>query len=114
MSAFWEGMLAGYGIAILVGITGVLIVELALRRGFVIGFMAGAGAATADFVYEGLAAVAGEAVSSALSGMWLCFGRPVRYFCWGWGCESWCFSCGDLMGLRKSGYVWPKSGRPSA
>ena len=67
MTSFWEGVLAGYGIAIPVGAIAVLIVDMGLRRGFGLGFMAGAGAATADFFYASLAALAGEALASALA-----------------------------------------------
>ena len=67
MTSFWEGVLAGYGIAIPVGAIAVLIVDVGLRRGFRFSFAAGAGAAAADFVYAGLAAVAGEALASALA-----------------------------------------------
>jgi arginine exporter protein ArgO len=67
MTAFWEGVLAGYGIAIPVGAIAVLIVDVGLRRGFGVGFLAGAGAATADFLYASLAALAGKALSPALA-----------------------------------------------
>ena len=67
LDAFWRGMLAGYGIAIPVGAIAILIVDVALRRGFGWGFAAGAGAATADLVYAGLAAVAGQALSLVLA-----------------------------------------------
>jgi len=67
MTPFWEGVLAGYGIAIPVGVIAVLIVDVGLRRGFGLGFMAGAGAAAADFFYASLAALAGEALASALA-----------------------------------------------
>jgi arginine exporter protein ArgO len=67
MTAFWEGVLAGYGIAIPVGAIAVLIVDVGLRRGFGFGFVAGAGAATADLLYATLAALAGEALSPALA-----------------------------------------------
>ena len=63
MASFWEGMLAGYGIAIPVGAIAVLIVDVSLRRGFGAGFMAGAGAASADLLYATLAALAGEALA---------------------------------------------------
>ncbi len=62
MAAFFEGVLAGYGIAIPVGAIAVLILDVSLRRGFRIGFMAGAGAAFADFLYAALAVVAGGAL----------------------------------------------------
>jgi threonine/homoserine/homoserine lactone efflux protein len=60
-------LLAGYGIAIPVGAIGVLIVNTGLRRGFGPGFMAGAGVATADFLYAALVALTGGALSSALA-----------------------------------------------
>ena len=66
MNAFWEGLIAGYGIAIPVGAIAVLIVDLALRRGFRLGFAAGAGAASADLLYAGAAVIAGAAFASAL------------------------------------------------
>ncbi|NIS83112.1 MAG: LysE family transporter [Anaerolineales bacterium] len=66
-AAFLEGAIAGYGIAIPVGAIAVLIVDTALRRGFLPGFIAGAGAATADLLYAGLAAVAGGILASLLA-----------------------------------------------
>lgn len=65
--AFLAGALAGYGIAIPVGAIAVLIVELGLRHGFRPAFAAGAGAASADIVYAGIAVWLGLAVSAALS-----------------------------------------------
>lgn len=67
MNAFWQGVLAGYGIAIPVGAIAILIVEAGLRSGFLTGFAAGAGAATADLVYAGLAALAGQALAEHLA-----------------------------------------------
>jgi len=67
MDAFFNGVLAGYGIAIPVGAIAILIVEAGLRRGFASGFAAGAGAATADLVYAVLAAIAGQALASLLA-----------------------------------------------
>lgn len=67
MSALWEGMLAGYGIAIPIGAISVLILETSIRRGFLFGFVAGAGAAMADTVYALIASIAGIVVASALS-----------------------------------------------
>jgi hypothetical protein len=66
-SSFFEGLVAGYGIAIPVGAVAILIVNTALARGFSAGFMAGAGAATADLLYAALAAIAGVALSTALA-----------------------------------------------
>ncbi len=67
MNAFWEGVLAGYAIAIPVGAIAILIVDMGLRRGFPSAFMAGAGAATADFIYALLAVIAGATLAAALT-----------------------------------------------
>jgi threonine/homoserine/homoserine lactone efflux protein len=67
MTPFIEGVLAGYGIAIPVGAIAVLIVSAGMRCGFPTGFMAGAGAATADLIYALLATIAGAAISRALA-----------------------------------------------
>ncbi len=74
MPAFIEGIIAGYGIAIPVGAIAVLIIERALRAGFAQGFAAGAGAAAADFLYAGLAALAGERLAALL----LPYGAKLR------------------------------------
>jgi threonine/homoserine/homoserine lactone efflux protein len=66
MSPFVEGLLAGYGIAVPVGAVAILIVNTSIRSGFTIGFMAGAGAATADLLYAVLASVAGAALTAWL------------------------------------------------
>lgn len=62
-----EGVLAGLGIAVPVGAIAVLIVDLAMRRGFARAFPAAIGAATADLTYAAVAALAGIAVASALA-----------------------------------------------
>ena len=67
MKAFWEGVVAGYGIAVPVGAIAILIIDAGLQRGFQIGFMAGSGAATADFLYASLAAVAGGTLAVVLA-----------------------------------------------
>ena len=67
MVAFWEGVIAGLGVAMLVGPIALLIVDVGLRCGFQSGFMAGAGVASADFFYAGVAALTGEALMLALS-----------------------------------------------
>ena len=67
MSAFWEGMLAGYGIAIPVGAISILIFEKGLLEGFFSGFLAGSGAATADTIYAIIASLAGLAVAAMLA-----------------------------------------------
>lgn len=75
LRAFWEGMLAGYGIAIPVGAIAVLIVETGLRDGLGPAVVAGAGAATADFFYAGLAAAAGGTLAALLTP----FAQPMRF-----------------------------------
>jgi threonine/homoserine/homoserine lactone efflux protein len=62
-----EGALAGYGIAMPVGPITILIVDMSLRRGFTAGFVAGAGAAVVDFLFAGLAALAGTALALKLT-----------------------------------------------
>lgn len=64
--AFWEGVLAGYGIAIPVGAIAILIIDVSLRRGFSYGSMAGAGAATVDFIYALIAVLAGATLAAIL------------------------------------------------
>jgi threonine/homoserine/homoserine lactone efflux protein len=66
-SAFVAGIFAGYGVAIPVGAIAVLIIDTALRRGFVPGLAAGAGAATADGLYALVAALAGAAVAALVA-----------------------------------------------
>jgi arginine exporter protein ArgO len=73
-AAFLAGAAAGYGIAIPVGAIAVLILETALRRGFRLGAVAGAGAAVVDGFYAAVAAVFGAAVAAALSP----WGRPLK------------------------------------
>ncbi|TET80904.1 MAG: lysine transporter LysE [Anaerolineales bacterium] len=67
MVTFWEGVIAGLGVAVPVGAIALLIVDVGLRRGFQAGFMAGAGAASVDFFYAGVAALTGEVLALALS-----------------------------------------------
>ena len=69
MNAFLEGALAGYGIAIPVGAIGVLLVDLAMRRGFKPAAAAGAGVATADLLYALVAVLLGAAVAGAVSSL---------------------------------------------
>lgn len=66
MSPFIDGLIAGYGIAIPVGAVAILIVSVSMQAGFRLGFMAGAGAATADFLYALLASVGGTAAAALL------------------------------------------------
>ncbi len=66
MDAFITGVVAGYGIAIPVGAIAILIIDLGIRRGFRPAFAAGAGAATADLFYAGLAFIGGAALAGAI------------------------------------------------
>lgn len=63
---FVEGLVAGYGIAIPLGAVAVLIVNTSIQCGFRVGFFAGAGAATADFIFAILAGLAGAALERFL------------------------------------------------
>lgn len=63
MDAFLTGVVAGYAIAIPVGAIAVLIVEVGVRCGFRCAFFAGAGAASADFMYAGLAVIGGASLA---------------------------------------------------
>lgn len=65
MTAFFEGALAGYGIAIPIGAIGVLLVDTAMRRGFHVAAAAATGVATADFVYALVAMLLGAALANA-------------------------------------------------
>ena len=76
MEAFVAGVIAGYGIAIPVGAIAVLIVEVGIRCGFRCAFFAGAGAATADLLYAGLAVIGG----AALAGSVQTIDQPLRVF----------------------------------
>lgn len=67
MTPFVEGLVAGYGIAIPVGAIAVLIINTSIICGLRTGFMAGAGAATADLLYAALAGIAGVALSELVS-----------------------------------------------
>lgn len=66
MEAFLSGVVAGYGIAIPVGAIALLIVQVGIKCGFRCAFAAGAGAATADFLYAGLAVIGGVALSDTI------------------------------------------------
>jgi threonine/homoserine/homoserine lactone efflux protein len=74
MDAFLTGVVAGYGIAIPVGAIAILIMEVGIRRGFRPAFFAGAGAATADFLYASLAVLGGAALAGAAESV----GAPLR------------------------------------
>jgi arginine exporter protein ArgO len=74
MEAFMTGVAAGYGIAIPVGAIAILIMDVGIRRGFWPAFSAGAGAATADFLYSALAVLGGTALASAIESI----GTPLR------------------------------------
>jgi threonine/homoserine/homoserine lactone efflux protein len=64
--ALLEGVLAGLGIAMPVGPVAVLLVDLAMRRGFVHSVPGAIGVASADLTYATVAAVLGAAAADAL------------------------------------------------
>lgn len=66
VDAFLTGVVAGYGIAIPVGAIAILIVEVGIRCGFRCASAAGAGAATADLLYAGLAVIGGAALAGVV------------------------------------------------
>ncbi len=74
MDTFLTGVLAGYGIAIPVGAIAILIVEVGIRCGFRCAFFAGAGAASADFLYAGLAVIGGAALAELVESV----DQPLR------------------------------------
>jgi len=74
VSAFLEGVVAGYGIAVPVGPIAVLIIGIGTKSGFPRAFFAGLGAALADLIYATIAAVAGAAAATALAP----YDRPLR------------------------------------
>lgn len=63
---FVTGAIAGYAIAIPVGVVAVLILETGLKRGFWHGLAAGSGAATADLIYATIAVTVGVVVAQWL------------------------------------------------
>ncbi len=67
LDSFGRGAIAGYAIAIPVGVIAILILETALQRGFWHGWAAGSGAATADLIYATLAAAFGTIVAQWLA-----------------------------------------------
>jgi threonine/homoserine/homoserine lactone efflux protein len=72
--AFVAGVLAGYAIAIPVGVIAVLLLETGMRRGFRVAAAAAAGAASADGIYATLAAVFGGVLATIIAPIT----RPVR------------------------------------
>ncbi len=67
LAALAAGALAGYAIAIPVGVIGVLLLETGMRRGFRPAAAGGAGVATADAIYAALAAAFGVALGTLVA-----------------------------------------------
>ncbi len=67
MNGFLEGLVAGFGIAIPFGPISVLIIETSVRNGLLHGLAAGMGAASADFIFAAISAIAGTAVASVIA-----------------------------------------------
>ncbi len=93
MDAFLTGVLAGYGIAIPVGAIAILIVEVGIRSGFRCAFFAGAGAASADFLYAGLAVIGGAALAELVESV----DQPLRII------SAFVLAAIAVAGLRRSG-----------
>jgi threonine/homoserine/homoserine lactone efflux protein len=86
--SFWDGVLAGYGIAVPVGAIAVLIIDTGIRHGLKHGMQAGAGAAAADLIYASLAALSGSLLQSWLLPMATLFrvlGGGALIAIGGWG-----------------------------
>ncbi|OPY32549.1 MAG: LysE type translocator [Methanomassiliicoccales archaeon PtaU1.Bin124] len=66
MNALVDGLIAGYGVAVPIGAVSVLIVNLAIEKGFRPGFIAGAGTAFVDFCCAVISVFAGAAVVGIL------------------------------------------------
>jgi threonine/homoserine/homoserine lactone efflux protein len=66
-SALLAGIVAGYAIAVPVGVIAVLIIEAGMAGGLRRGLAAGAGAATVDLIYCSVALFIGGALSQALA-----------------------------------------------
>lgn len=67
LQALWDGILAGYGIAVPVGAIALLIIDTSIRKGLASGIQAGAGAATADLIYATIAALGGSVLQPVLT-----------------------------------------------
>lgn len=63
LNSLINGALAGYAIAIPVGVIAILILETGIAHGFRHAFAAGSGAATADLIYASIAVTLGTLVS---------------------------------------------------
>lgn len=74
LEAAVAGAIAGYAIAIPVGAIAVLVIHIGLTRGLRAGIAAAAGAASADFIYAALAALAGLAITPMIGPLIL----PIR------------------------------------
>jgi threonine/homoserine/homoserine lactone efflux protein len=90
LTSFVAGAFAGWAIAIPVGAIAVLIVELGIRRGFRVAAAAGTGAASADGIYAGLAALGG----TALAGLIAPLEQPLRVI-----------AIGALLGIGLRGLI---------
>ena len=101
VEALVSGLLAGYGVAVPVGATAVLILGLSARTSLVVGAGAGLGAATADGIYAAVAAMGGAAVAGLV--------RPVA------GPLRW-LAAAVLLGLavRTAATAWRDRARAAA
>lgn len=67
ISSFIEGTLAGFGIAIPFGPISILIIKTSMRNGLRSGLAAGMGAASADFIFAAISAIAGSLIATIIA-----------------------------------------------
>jgi threonine/homoserine/homoserine lactone efflux protein len=67
VNSFVEGLIAGFGIAIPVGPIAILIIRTSMQNGLRSGIAAGMGAASADFIFAALSAIAGSLIATAIA-----------------------------------------------
>ena len=67
VNSFVEGLIAGFGIAIPVGPIAILIIKTSMQNGLQSGLAAGMGAASADFIFAALSAIAGSLIAAIIS-----------------------------------------------
>ena len=95
VQAALAGALAGYAIAIPVGVIAILIIQTSLTQGLRAGLAAGAGAATADLFYASVAALAGLWISSFIGPLI----DPLRFI---GGAILVAFGVRGLLGMRSA------------
>lgn len=67
LSGFFEGLIAGFGIAIPVGPIAIIIIKTSMQHGLKSGWAAGMGAASVDFLFAALSVVAGTLIAAVIA-----------------------------------------------